>query len=189
MTSQEAFLKAFYAALWYETGGLFDAQDPQCINGTNRKKCGTSGGVHDKGGNTKYGIAQNAHPELDIDSLTLSQASLVYKTGYWDACKCDALPKRVAAYVFDIACGSGPRRAAKVLQGVLGLKEDGSIGKMTIAAANAADEDNLLELLRIARIGFYQRIVDKDSTQSVFLRGWTNRANGFMHIFSKQVVS
>ena len=37
----------------------------------------------DKGGPTKFGIAQNFHPEVDVKNLTLRGALTIYEDDYW----------------------------------------------------------------------------------------------------------
>ena len=37
----------------------------------------------DPGGLTKYGISQRAYPSLDIASLTVEQAAVIYHQDYW----------------------------------------------------------------------------------------------------------
>lgn len=176
----ENFYATLYAALWFETGGLFDPKDPECVAGTNRKKCGTSGGALDHGGNTKFGIAQNAWPSVDIDSLTLEQASDIYLRGYWTPCQCAKMPDDIASYVFDISCGSGIRTAARILQRSLGVTDDGSIGPKTLLAATSGDKEIIMARMLDERLKFYGRIVERNADQVVFLPGWTRRANSFM---------
>ena len=48
---------------------------------------------NDPGGETKYGIAKNSHPNVDIANLTLDQAKAIYKTEYWDKVFGDTLPR------------------------------------------------------------------------------------------------
>jgi hypothetical protein len=39
---------------------------------------------NDPGGTTKYGISRRAHPTVDIENLTLEQATSIYQKEYWD---------------------------------------------------------------------------------------------------------
>ena len=178
------FTSALYAALWFETGGLFDPADPACVDGTDRRKCGTSGGVNDSGGNTKYGIAQAAHPGVDIDALDLSQAADIYHDHYWQPLRCDDMPDAVAAYVFNIACGSGVREAAILLQRCVGAVADGSIGPGTLAAVQSEDADALTAKLNAAVIDLYRQIVAAHPADAEFMPGWTRRANTYLDRFA-----
>lgn len=177
------FLQALCAALWFETGGLFDPTDPACINGTDRRKCGTSGGSNDRGGNTKYGIAANAHPGVDIDSLNLRQAAEIYWKGYWLGGSCDKLPAPIGQYVFDISCGSGIMVAIKILQKAVGVTQDGVIGSNTLQSVWGWPNDSaILEAMRLELHDFYEAIARRDLSQAKFVPGWERRADTFMKI-------
>jgi lysozyme family protein len=95
----------------------------------------------------------------------------MYKSKYWDACKCDDLPRGVDYAVFDAAVNMGPGRAAKLLQAALGVTADGRIGRATIAAATAADPSDLIESFSYEKEAFYQSLPTFDT----FGKGWFNR--------------
>lgn len=174
----DAYLNAFHRAMQFETGGLYDPTNPRCIDGSDRDMCGRSGGEDDRGGNTKYGIAQNAHPHLDIDALTLADAKRIYKQGYWDSVHAGELSPKLGYVMFNIACGSGPRVAVILLQRVLGLKEDGKIGPITLSNAKAKGDSIVKDLLE-AQKRFYESIGRNKPSQQKFVRGWKIRADGF----------
>lgn len=178
--ASKEFLAALYAALWFETGGLFDPADPECINGTNRRKCGTSGGKDDKGGNTKYGIAAASHPDVDIDKLDLAGASKIYWSEYWLNAKCDHLPVHVGQYLFDVACNSGVGAGIKILQRAVAVADDGIIGTGTLLSVNCRNADSIVEAMRQQRHLLYDRIAQRDPTQLKFVNGWKRRADTFM---------
>ena len=60
---------------------------------------------------TKYGVAANSHPHLDIASLTMEQADAIFKTEYWDTIGGDAMPMGVDMVSFDVSVNSGPGKA------------------------------------------------------------------------------
>jgi lysozyme family protein len=109
------------------------------VNRTLAHEGGHVNDPRDPGGETKWGISQRAYPHLDIASLTLEQARAIYRRDYWDAMRCDQLPDRIAAEVFDAAVNSGRRSAAVWLQRALGVNADGVIGPITLRAAREAD--------------------------------------------------
>jgi hypothetical protein len=182
-----SFHKAFAKAMKWETGLIINFDDPEIQQGlintpAQRKKVGYTDGVsgasvHDSGGETKFGVAQNAHRDIVVKNLTLAQAEAIYKHGYWDAVCGDQLHPDVARYVFDIGCGSGPRKGVLLLQRCVGVAEDGAMGPATISAANAKDPKALVWKLQQLRIIFYRSIVANNPSQSIFLQGWLNRAN------------
>ena len=134
---------------------------------------------NDPGGMTNLGVTRNVWKEWvnrDVDeaemrSLTPELVTPLYKQRYWDACKCDDLPRGVDYAVFDSAVNMGPGRAAKLLQAALGVTADGSIGRATIAAATAADPAELLEAFSLGKEAFYQSL----PTFATFGKGWLNR--------------
>src|SRR6185312_14274185 len=72
---------------------------------------------------------------------------------------------------FDEAVNSGPGRAAKDLQSVLGVPIDGVIGPVTLAAAAKAEPVGVINALGDARLAFLKSL----GTWSTFGNGWSNR--------------
>jgi lysozyme family protein len=62
---------------------------------------------------TKYGIAANTYPHLDIKNLTLKQAGLIYREEYWGKVGANAMPVGVDLVAFDAAVNSGVPRAKR----------------------------------------------------------------------------
>lgn len=124
----------------------------------------------DPGGETNFGISKRAYPKLDIRNLTQGDAIDIYRRDYWIPIKGDQLPPAVAIYLMDTAVNVGVSRAVRMLQKVVGVVDDGSIGTKTIEAVNAAP--NALQLLDAARLAYYRRL----PTFATFGRGWTRRA-------------
>lgn len=114
------FDTAFEIVVGHEGGYVDDPQDP--------------------GGETKYGISKRAHPTVDIANLTLEQAKEIYAADYWLPCKCDSLPWPLCLYVFDGAVNQGVGGTKKLLQKALDCKQDGILGKRTLAAAERASD-------------------------------------------------
>jgi lysozyme family protein len=133
----------------------------------------------DPGGMTNLGVTRNVWREWtkrDVDeaemrALTPELVEPMYKAKYWDACKCDDLPRGIDYAVFDAAVNMGPGRAAKLLQAALGVTADGVIGRATIAAAAAVDPAELLEAFSLGKEAFYQSL----PTFGTFGKGWLNR--------------
>lgn len=176
-----AFEKAVDHAMLYEVGGFWKLT-PEVEAGlistpAQKKAVGYVNDPLDRGGETKFGVAKNANPELDIAGLTWAEAKDVYYKKYWLASKCDQLPGRYAALHFDVAVNSGPGRAAKFLQRALSLTDDGVIGPVTLKAANEIDVFLLCESVCLQREQFYNNIVAKDPSQARFINGWMRRVN------------
>jgi lysozyme family protein len=125
----------------------------------------------DPGGTTRYGISQRAFPDVDIQNLTMAGATALYRSRYWDSCKCDELPAALALLVFDCAVNQGVSTAGKLLQRVLGLPEDGIIGPQTLLAAKNELQPGLLEQFQAARIIRYAQ----SNAWPTFGKGWVMR--------------
>lgn len=149
-------------------------------------KPGREGGFvnhpRDPGGITMLGVTKNQWEryvghgvtEADMRALTPSAVTLFYKTEYWNEIHGDALPAGVDYCVFDASVNSGPGRASKFLQHVLGLKEDGAIGAVTIRAANSGYPHHIIRKYTDVRLAFLKGLDNWD----VFGNGWETRVEG-----------
>ena len=138
----------------------------------------------DPGGATNLGVTRatlakargRAVTAADVKALTRAEAGVIYRRLYWDAVRADELPSGLDIAVFDYAVNSGPGRAVRSLQAVLGTAQDGRVGANTIAAACAAaacagDTASVLTALTRERLRFLRSL----STWPAFGRGWTSR--------------
>ena len=110
-------------------------------------------------------------PKAEVAALTRTEASAIYKALYWERCKAGALPAGVDLAVFDYAVNSGPDRAVKTLQALVGVVRDGFVGPLTLAAVAKRDPRALIEAICDQRMGFLKRLAHWAS----FGRGWTSR--------------
>ena len=113
----------------------------------------------------------------DLKTITKAQLQEVYKSGYWNKCRCDELPSGIDYVVFDQAVNSGPGRSAKWLQSVIGASVDGGIGALTIAAAKSHDAGETINAMCEQRVAFMKRIRNGELWE-VFGRGWERRVHG-----------
>ena len=157
------FDKAFERLIGHEGGYSSDRKDPG--NWT-----GGKAGVGKLIG-TKFGLAANTYPNLDIKNLTLSQAKEIYKKDWWDKLGADQLHASVVYQLWDFAVNAGRSRAVKELQQVANVSDDGIIGPKTISAVNAMNVNDVLLLLASERLKFYTSL----STWATYGKGWTNR--------------
>lgn len=137
----------------------------------------------DPGGRTNQGITQNVFNAFltrrgrkprDVYTMTDAERDAIYRAQYWDAIRGDDLPAGISLAVFDAAVNSGPARAAKWLQSALGVPADGHIGEVTVAAAKAATDDDVVVLdIMNERMAFLKSL----KTFKTFGRGWTSRVN------------
>lgn len=151
----------------------------------------------DKGGPTNYGITQATlsrylervvTPE-EVEKLDIQTARDIYELRYYRNPRIDKLPEAIQPFVFDAAVNHGPRRAIKFVQSVCNdagygpLTVDGLMGPKTKAVAKtcyANMGDWMLAALVEERRMFYLQIVENNSSQQVFLRGWLARADSFL---------
>lgn len=173
----QSFEDAVNHAMLYEVGGSWDLNADGVRDGTNMKACGYSVDPTDPGGETKYGIAKNANPDLDIAGLDWNGAMATYYHRYWEPGMCTQLPGRVAVLQFDTCVNNGLSRAAKFLQTAAGVVADGQIGDGTISAVTAADPIALCNAICDQRAHFYASIVAARPEQAKYLDGWLRRVN------------
>lgn len=143
----------------------------------------------DSGGPTKYGVTHKtlaAHrgvPSVTADqvkALTIEEATEIYRTGYWAQSGGDLLPAGLDYMAFDFGVNSGPARAVKVLQRVVGVVEDGNAGPATLAAVEKYPGGlrNLIVDYGDARMAFLKSLTNPKTGFPVNGRGWTIRVTG-----------
>lgn len=109
--------------------------------------------------------------KTDLRNITDDQLATVYRRHYWDAVSGAELPDGVDYAVFDFAVNSGPSRAAKYLQKVVGTPQDGKIGPATLKAVRAKMHATVIHDLCDDRMAFLKRL----GTWPTFGKGWTRR--------------
>lgn len=138
----------------------------------------------DPGGETNFGISKAAYPDEDIANMTQERAIEIYHADYWLAPKINELPDSIAGKVFDMGVNMGPHTAIRLMQDTLNdygtttpeLVEDGRIGPLTIAAANASPATFLSDY-RNTLIAHYNSLIANHAALAKFRNGWIRRAN------------
>lgn len=133
----------------------------------------------DPGGATKFGITRETLARArgrpvsvdDVRNLTVAETAAIYRRFFWDAIRADEVPPGVDLALFDLTVNSGPTRAVRMLQSVLGVPADGILGPRTLKAVRAAHPADVIRRLTRARLGFLARL----ATWPVFGRGWRRR--------------
>jgi lysozyme family protein len=153
---KENYAQALKQVLKYEGGKVDDPRDP--------------------GGRTAFGVTQNTYnawrkkqnlPIVDVFTISHNEVAAIYRQEYWDKIRGDDLPSGVDFAVFDFAVNSGVSKAAKTLQSVVGVTQDGVIGPATIQAA----KNYVAMAVTNKRLSFMQSL----SIWSTFGRGWSAR--------------
>lgn len=148
----------------------------RCLDEVLRHEGGKVHHPEDPGGRTAYGVTQATYdawrkkhnrPTQDVFNIARSEIEAIYRVEYWDKVRGDDLPEGLDLAVFDYAVNSGVGRAAKHLQSIVGVTQDGAIGPKTIQAAKAY----VANALCARRMTFLQGL----STWATFKNGWTAR--------------
>lgn len=137
----------------------------------------------DPGGATDRGITQatfdawnrqHGRPARPVRGISRAEALDILGAQYLDTVRFDDLPSGVDYAVADYAVNSGPGRAARVLQRVLGVTVDGVVGAQTLAALTQRDPIDVISAICVERMRFLRRL----RTFDAFGRGWTARVMG-----------
>jgi len=134
---------------------------------------------NDPGGLTKFGIDQASHSKVDIENLTLEQATEIYRKEYWDKFRCEHLGWPLNLVHFDNCVNMGARQAVKLLQRATGAHDDGAWGPNTQAAVVAACKVRSADVVAIQVIErkreFYKDLAEEKPELAEFKEGWLNR--------------
>lgn len=126
------------------------------------------GDVHhskDPGGRTSRGVTQATYDAYrdklkvvrrSVFDMTKPELNAIYRDGYWDRLRCDALPDGVDLCIFDYGVNSGTGRAQKLLDRV-------SVKKIDASAQ--------IHMICDQRMTFLKRL----KHWPTFGRGWTRR--------------
>lgn len=145
----------------------------------------------DHAGPTNKGVTQTSYdsfrtakkqPKQPVKSISDDEVKELYQKEYFESQKYDKLPHGVSGLMFDFGVNSGPARANKILQKIVGEKTDGIIGPHTLFAVERYIVDNGEEALKQkitqARTQFVNFLAEKDPGKyKPFLGGWLNRIN------------
>ena len=149
----------------------------------------------DKGGPTKYGVILSMWQEHghdkdgdgdidaeDIKKLTEEDARYIAKKIFWDYFLADHISNEsVAEFIVDWGYNSGRKTVAKIVQRLVNVEVDGTVGIQTLRAINGTDQEQLFNLLKIERKVFLNNIIRRKPDQIVFYDGWMNRVNSFKY--------
>jgi len=113
----------------------------------------------------------------DLRKITDEQLATTYRRHYWDAVSGASLPDGIDYAVFDMAVNSGPDRAAKFLQAVVGVAQDGKIGPATVKAAKSRLPATIIHEYCDKRLAFLKGL-KKGAQWKVFGKGWASRVAG-----------
>ena len=128
---------------------------------------------------TNLGVTKRTYDEFhgtdateeDMRNLKKSDVEPIYRSNYWNRCRCQDLPSGVDWAVFDFAVNAGTGRAAKALQQAVEAEQDGSIGPLTLMKVKDHEVVNIINRIAIYREQFYRSLSNFDT----FGKGWIRR--------------
>ncbi len=142
---------------------------------------------NDPGGATNMGITRKTLArwrrvspwwklkKSEVRSLKKTEAAAIYKAFYWDRCRCSVLASGLDLAMFDFAVNSGPVRAIRTLQALVGVSRDAIVGPLTLAAIRKKTASLGLSTLIVglskARLSFLHKL----KNFALFGRGWQVR--------------
>lgn len=141
---------------------------------------GYSNDPNDPGGETNFGISKRSYPDVDIKNLTREQAIAIYERDYWKFGELSS--QRLANKMLDVYVNLPPSAAIRLLQSALAHVQagpvvvDGKLGPLTIAHANAADEEKLIDELKFQLVRYYYQNTIDLPRDAVFRDGWWRRS-------------
>lgn len=129
-----------------------------------------------------YGYDKDGDGDIDEDDLRLiteeDAIERILKPYFWDAFLADSISNQsVANICVDWGWGSGTKKAIRKVQRLLGVTVDGIVGRQTLAAINNADQRDLFNRIKAARLAFVEAVAKNEPQKKKFLRGWKNRIN------------
>jgi lysozyme family protein len=136
----------------------------------------------DPGGLTNKGVTWRVYDEYrlakglkkrSVRYITNAEVHEIYERQYWWPIMGDDLPAGLDWAVFDFAVNSGPGRAVKELQRILGVNVDGAVGFLTLAAVNRSNIPSLIEVYCNRRLTFMRGLKNWGANKN----GWTRRVN------------
>lgn len=162
---------------------------------------GISNHANDNGGLTNLGItagtlaranALGLVKETDVKQLTRDDAARIYHELYWKACGANNIQWYVCYLAFDACVNGGMGMFTRCFQDALNktfgsnLAPDGKYGPKTqteilkrfnvnLPMVNMPDMSRFGTNYLDARRKYYDRIIERNPSQSVFQKGWYNR--------------
>lgn len=149
--SFQKFQTFFYQTILKHEGGL--SKHPQ-----------------DKGSTTKYGIASRFFGDKvgNVENLTPYLAMLIYFVEYF-----------ITTWIFDVWNSTKNWKLTTKLVDMainIGIEKTKQIYDFVLKTYNPTDTNATIQFLIFEQKKYYQKIIEKNPSQKVFLNGWLKRA-------------
>lgn len=154
---------------------------------------GFSNNSNDLGGATFKGVTLKTYtyycklkklPTPSVEDLKMINTEVftdILRTLFWNKALADEINSQAVANIITDWLWCSGIYAIKETQQTLGVTADGIMGGHTIAAINNSDSKELFEQIKSRRIAFLNRIVERNHTQNIFLKGWLRRVNSITY--------
>lgn len=115
----------------------------------------------------------------EMQLMPKSVAKQIYRAKFWNAIEGDLIQNQaVANILYDGRVNHG-RTGVKLMQRVLNVNDDGSVGPQTLNAINTGNSADIYNRYKAARKNFYEYLIQQNPQYEVFRNGWMNRINSF----------
>lgn len=141
----------------------------------------------DAGGPTKFGVTQRVYDgwrdsremtRRSVHELEEPEAKFIARSQYWDKVRGNELPTGIDYMMFDTAYLCGPGVAIRLLQILLGVKQDGIFGNVTMSALK--NDRRSTEGLISAYAALRQKYLASRKGSTIWQAGWSNRTKRVM---------
>lgn len=141
----------------------------------------------DPGGPTNHGVTQRTfdawrksrdQATQDVKKLTKTEAQEILKSEYLDAVRFDDLPDGLDYAVADYSVNSGPGKAIKDLQRVIGVRPDGIFGRQTLQRIAEIQAENDIPRVIVELCETRMKFLRSLKNWTSFKNGWTTRVMG-----------
>jgi|SRR5579872_38256 len=136
-------------------------------------------------GPSKYGVTLETYrfiskdpaiPPEAIWDLTLDEAKNFYRL-WWKLYHIGLIEDQaLAGKLMDFGFNAGPGLATKILQRIVGVKDDGILGPETAASVNGRDPAALLASFKQDIVTHYEALASSNPLLRKYLEGWKKRA-------------
>jgi lysozyme family protein len=132
-----------------------------CLDFVLGREGGYSDHPADRGGATNCGVTQGLYdsvraalgkPQRAVRLITEVEVRHIYEREFWRPPKCHLMTPPLDLLLFDSAVQHGAGRAAKLLQSVVGVFQDGAVGPKTMGAITEFERrKGVVGLVRVVR--------------------------------------
>lgn len=114
---------------------------------------------------------------LYYDKEINNQIRTIYMNEYFHKMKLDKVASQtITNEMFLFGVNVGCENAIKAAQRVVGVKDDGIIGGVTLQALNSFSPIEFDKLYDEEEMKYYKNLADTKSSMAVYLNGWKNRS-------------